>query len=463
MNLDLMHVQSWQEVIDMVGRAAAAAKPGDWIIGRGWHQEKWDAVPDGAVEGFPTHDRLSDVSPDNPVLLTHASGHAAFANRKAMEVSGVSASSPDPVGGEILRDESGQPTGIFRERAAGLITGPPAPTRRERMARLDRAIDLAVAECLENGVTSFQDAGSSFPIVDQLINRAKAGTLDVRLWIMIREPTKRLSDHLGDYAVRRVGNNTVTVGGLKRSIDGALGSRGAWLLEPYSDSPGSTGLATASVADVTAVGRLAIEHDLQLCVHAIGDRANREVLDIVEKLTKENPGVASARWRIEHAQHLHPDDIPRFAKLGVIASMQGVHCTSDAPWVVPRLGEQRAAEGAYVWRDLMKSGAVVTNGTDAPVEDIDPIASFHASVTRRTADGSVFYPAQRMRRMEALQSYTINAAYSAFEEDIKGTLTPGKLADVVILSHDILKVPDASIRDAKVVMTIVDGKVRYER
>jgi predicted amidohydrolase YtcJ len=462
MNLDLMNVRSWHEVIDMAAAAVQAAKPGDWIIGRGWHQEKWDSVPPGAVEGFPTHDRLSDVSPDNPVLLTHASGHASFANRKAMDMSGVSGSTADPEGGEILRDTNGQPTGIFVERASGLIAGPPPTTRRDRMARLDRAIDLATAECLENGVTSFQDAGTTFPVLDQLLERAQTRTLGVRLWMMIREPTERLRVNLPQYRYRRVNANMFTIGGLKRSIDGALGSRGAWLLEPYSDSPDSTGLATATVEDVTAVGRLAYEYRLQLCVHAIGDRANREVLDIVERLTEAYPQVEARRWRIEHAQHLHPDDIPRFAELGVIASMQGVHCTSDAPWVEPRLGAARASEGAYVWRSLLDSGAIVTNGTDAPVEDVDPLASFHSTVTRRTADGSVFYPEQRLNRMEALETYTINAAYAAFEDDIKGSLKPGKLADIVILSKDILQVPEEEILQTKVVRTILAGNVVYE-
>ncbi|MFT4842241.1 MAG: putative amidohydrolase YtcJ, partial [Candidatus Azotimanducaceae bacterium] len=205
-----------------------------------------------------------------------------------------------------------------------------------------------------------------------------------------------------------------------------------------------------------------LRHGFQVCVHAIGDRANREVLDVYEKVWANQPSGPALRWRIEHAQHLHPDDIPRFGQMGVIASMQGVHCTSDAPYVLPRLGERRAEDGAYVWQKLLKSGAVVTNGSDAPVEDVDPIASYYASVTRKGKSGVAFYPDQAMSRMEALYSYTMACAYAAFEEDTKGSLTPGKLADIAILSKDILTVPEAEILDTQVLYTIVGGKVVYD-
>jgi hypothetical protein len=257
------------------------------------------------------------------------------------------------------------------------------------------------------------------------------------------------------------GNDFLTVRSIKRQIDGALGSHGAWLLAPYEDLTTSAGLNLEEPDDIEGTARVAIQHGFQVNTHAIGDRANRVVLDIYERVFADNPDRTDLRWRIEHAQHLHPDDIPRFGRLGVIASMQGVHCTSDAPWVPVRLGARRAEEGAYVWQKLMQSGAVVTNGTDAPVEDVDPIASFYATVTRRTRDGVVFYGAQTMSRLEALESYTLRNAFAAFEEADKGSLAPGKLADVVVLSRDILTVPDEEIRDAKVVMTIIGGKVVY--
>ena len=260
-----------------------------------------------------------------------------------------------------------------------------------------------------------------------------------------------------------------TVRSIKQVVDGALGSHGAWLLAPYEDMPTSSGLNTAAVEDVTGTAEIAMANGFQLNVHAIGDRANREVLDLFEKTFTDHADQEDLRWRIEHAQHLSLDDIPRFAGLGVIASMQGIHCTSDAPWVYKRLGAQRAEEGAYVWQKLWQSGAIVTNGTDAPVEDVDPIASFYATVSRKLttddalADDSVFFADQRLTREQALQSYTLNNAHAAFEENLKGSLTPGKLADVVILSKDIMTIPEDEIPTAEVLYTIVGGKVMYER
>jgi predicted amidohydrolase YtcJ len=259
------------------------------------------------------------------------------------------------------------------------------------------------------------------------------------------------------------GNKRLTVRAIKHSIDGALGSRGAWLLAPYADLPSSVGLNTTPVDTIRTTAELAMQHDYQLCVHAIGDRANRETLDLFEQTFKSHPDRKDVRWRVEHAQHLAAADVPRFGRLGVIASMQGVHCTSDAPFVLARLGPQRAEEGAYVWQKLMKSGAVISNGTDAPVEDVDPIASFHATVTRTLADGTLFHGDQRMSRLEALRSYTLNGAYAAFEERDKGSIAPGKLADLVVLSKDILAIPEEEIPSARVTRTIIGGKVVFER
>jgi len=462
MSLDLTRARSWQEIVDIVAEAVQHTPPHEWIIGRGWHQEKWDAPPPDGVEGFPIHDELSAVSPDNPVLLTHASGHACCANGRAMELANISGSTPDPPGGEILRDAGGQPIGVFRETAASLVSRV-MTSRVSPEALRRRAIALATSECLAKGVTSFQDAGSTFAGIDTMRALADDGALGVRLWVMIRESNDVLRERVSDYrGIRRHGGGMLTVGGVKRSIDGALGSRGAWLLEPYTDSPESKGLETASVESVTESARLALANDLQFCVHAIGDRANREVLDICERVLAGVPDGKDRRWRIEHAQHLHPDDIPRFAELGVIASMQGVHCTSDAPWVIARLGADRARDGAYVWQKLKRSGAIVSNGTDTPVEDVNPIACYDATVTRRLADGTQFYPDQCMTRMEALESYTIDAAYAAFEEDMKGSLTPGKYADIVVLSQDLLTVPDNRIRETEVLLTIVGGKIAHD-
>jgi predicted amidohydrolase YtcJ len=466
LNLNLMKTTSWEEIVNIVAKAASTAKPGQWIYGRGWHQEKWTSQPQPNVEGFPVHEALSKVSPNNPVLLTHASGHASFANAKAMELSGITGKTPDPPGGDFLKDANGNPTGLFRETASRLIrsgTGEPRRTDEETAARARRILELASAEVVSKGITSFQDAGSSFADVDLAKQMIDEGKMNVRLWLMLRVGNDDLAANLAKYKTIDYGNGFLTVRAIKKSIDGALGPRGAWLLEPYSDKPGDTGRNTATVEDVRETARLAMQHGYQLCVHAIGDRANRETLNIFEEAFKANLDKKEVRWRVEHAQHLHPSDIPRFGTLGVIASMEGVHCTSDAPYVLARLGPKRAEEGAYVWQKLMKSGAVVTNGTDAPVEDVDPIASYYATVSRKLTDGSVFYPDQRMSRMEALKSYTINGAFAAFEEGSKGSLKAGKYADIVVLSKDILTVPETEIPTAQVSYTIVGGKVRYKR
>ena len=463
LQLNLMRAGSWDEIVGMVADAAKKAKPGQWIYGRGWHQEKWKSVPEPNVEGFPTHESLSRVSPDNPVLLTHASGHASFANAKAMQLSDVDGATPNPPGGDFLKDGSGKPTGMFRETASRLIrtgTGEPDPTPAEAAARARRILELASAEVVSKGITSFQDAGSSLADVDLMKTMIDEGKISNRLWVMLRANNEALAANLAQYKTIDYGGGFLTVRAIKKAIDGALGPRGAWLLEPYADKPGDTGRNTTPVGEIAETARLALQHGYQLCVHAIGDRANRETLDIFEQAFKGRDG-HTLRWRVEHAQHINASDIPRFGKLGVIASMQGVHCTSDAPYVLARLGPKRAEEGAYVWQKLMQSGALVTNGTDAPVEDVSPIASYYATVSRKLSDGAVFYPDQRMSRIEALKSYTINAAHAAFEEESKGTLKVGKYADVVVLSKDILTVPETDIPSTEIRYTIVGGTVKY--
>jgi predicted amidohydrolase YtcJ len=457
MQLDLTRAQTWDEIVAMVATAVEEAEPGEWIFGRGWHQEKWDRVPEPSVDGLPIHHSLSEVSPDNPVQLTHASGHATIVNAKAMELAGISAATPDPEGGEIVRDNNGQPIGTLRENAENLVGRVQEQTPNEATRR--RMVELAGEECLSKGITSFFDAGVSYHAIDLFKQMAAEGELPVRLWVAVSEPNDQLEARLGEYT--GIDEPFLTVGGIKRLIDGALGAHGGWLLEPYSDLPESTGLNTYPVDDLAETARLAVNHRLQLCVHAIGDRANRETLDVYEQAFLQNPERSDFRWRIEHAQHLHPDDIPRFAELGVIASMQPTHCTSDGPWVPRRLGEERARAGAYMWRRLLDSGAVICTGTDAPVEDVDPIATFHAAVTRQMGNGERFYPEQAMKRQEALRTATLDGAYAIFQESRKGSLEVGKLADITILSKDILSVPEDEIRDTEVLYTIVGGKVQY--
>jgi predicted amidohydrolase YtcJ len=472
MMLDLRGAKNWDEIVAMVAAAARQAKPGTWILGSGFHQAKWDRTPEPNVRGFPVNESLSRVSPRNPVWLTHASGHAGFANAEALRLAGVDKNTPDPAGGEILRDAHGDATGLLNEGAQVLAERaldayrakrPPAETEAE----IRQQIKLAERESLSKGITTFEDAGSPLATVDLFRKMAEQGELGLRLWVMLRGPQAELAANLRRYYMIGVGGDHLTVRAIKEYMDGALGSRGAWLLAPYTDlpedAPNRSGMNVEQPQYIKKTAELAIENGFQLCTHAIGDRANREVLDLYETVFREHPDKTNLRWRIEHAQHLDPADIPRFGKLGVIAAMQGIHCTSDGPFVIARLGRERAEAGAYVWQKLMKSGAVVANGTDTPVEDVDPIQCYYASVSRRLKDGTVFFPDQRMSRMEALRSYTINNAYAAFEEGSKGSLKIGKLADVTVLSGDIMKLPEAQIQSAKVDFTIVGGKVMYQR
>jgi predicted amidohydrolase YtcJ len=469
-NLKLATARNYDDIVRMVGEAAKKAKPGEWILGRGWHQEKWSPPPSPNVEGFPLHDALSRVSPNNPVWLTHASGHAGFANALAMKMAEVTRTTPDPAGGKILKDKEGNPIGLFNERAQSLVAAALARDRATRTppqieADLRQVIELAAQESLSKGLTTVSDAGSPPSTIEVMKKVVDERKLPLRVWMMIREAPDRLASDLPKYRTVNYGDKRFTVRAIKRAVDGALGSRGAWMLEPYADLPSTSGLNTDSLDDIRQTAELAITYDYQVAVHAIGDRGNREVLNIYEQTFSrhpEKPG-RERRWRIEHAQHLDAADIPRFGTLGVIASMEGIHCTSDAPYVLARLGPARAEEGAYVWQKLMKTGAVVANGTDAPVEDIDPVASFYASVARKVKDGSVFYPAQRMSRMEALRSYTINAAYADFDEDIKGSLRPGKLADITVFSKDIMTIPEDQIPSTEVLYTVVGGTVQYMR
>ncbi len=466
-HLNLLRAQSWDEIVNAVAEKVKTAKPGEWIIGRGWHQEKWTTPLEQQVLGYPYHDKLSEISPDNPVMLRHASGHGLFANAKAMQLAGITKETPNPAGGEIVRDASGEAIGVFEERAMRLVNEVyqeylDGLSESEKKEEWLRAVKLAQAECLSKGITSFQDAGASKQEVQWYKELAEAGQFDLRLWAMIRHAYPDIKDKLDDLPIINAGNYYFTCRAIKSEVDGALGAFGAWLLRSYDDKREFVGQNTTPTSNVKNISELAIQKNLQLCVHAIGDRANREVLNIMEEVFRKHPTKKDLRWRIEHAQHLDPEDIPRFGKLGVIASMQGIHCTSDAPFVIKRLGEQRAREGAYPWRSLLDAGAVVTNGTDAPVEDVSALESFYASVTRRRPDtGLVFFPEQCMTREEAVYSYTMACAYSAFEEPDKGSLQAGKLADMVVLSNDLLTCTDDDILKTTILMTIVGGKVKY--
>jgi len=468
-NLNFLHSKSWEDVVAKVKDKATGVKDGEWIVGRGWHQEKWDSIPLNNIFGYPIHFELSAASPNNPVILYHASGHSLYANKKAMQLANISKETADPVGGEIVRDKNGVAIGVFEERAMELIYN----KYQEYVNGLDTkksdsiwysAITLAENECLKHGITSFQDAGSRFDELDRYEKMAKDKKLNVRLWVMMREKAADIIGKSANYKRVDVGNGFYTCAAIKSEVDGALGSFGAWLIKPYSDKPHFTGHNTTDIYDVKKIAEEALNNGLQMCVHAIGDRANRVVLDIYENMIKSRPAGEDLRWRIEHAQHLNVDDIPRFAKYGIIASMQGIHCTSDAPFVVKRLGTERAQTGAYAWRSLLDNGVVIANGTDAPVEEVDPIKSFYASVTRKREDtGFEFFKEQAMTRKEAIQSYTLGNAFAAKEDKWKGSIRKGKVADIVILSQDLNKCTDQEILTTKVRYTIVDGKVKYKQ
>jgi predicted amidohydrolase YtcJ len=469
LDLDLMNTTSYQQIVDAVAEKVKAAQPGEWITGRGWHQSKWDSMPGETVKGFQTHDLLSSVSPDNPVYLRHASGHAGFANAKAMEISGLQLIPKEGVdqleieGGEVIRDDLGRPTGIFNERAQTLITRHIPENTPERNAK---AFELAVAACHRDGITGFHDAGIGRETISLYEQMKAAGKMQVRLYTMLTGWDPDLLQEWYQKGPFVDPDHLLTIRSVKLNCDGALGSRGAWLLEPYSDRPGHYGHETLPMEFVKETSLNGLRYGFQVCSHAIGDRANREILDRYEAAFKELPDqTGDHRFRIEHAQHLHPEDIPRFAQLGVIPAMQAIHLSSDRPWAIDRLGEKRIVEGAYMWQALLQSGIPIVNGTDVPVEPLDPIASLYASFTRKTLKGTPeggYEPTQRMTREQALKSYTLDAAYGAFEEDLKGSISVGKLADFTIYNQDLMTVPEEEFLDTKVVMTIFGGKVVYQ-
>ena len=466
--LDLSEATNWDGVIALVAEAAEKARPGEWIIGRGWHQEKWDPVPEENSEGYPYHTVLSSATPYNPVLLTHASGHALFTNKYTMDIAKIDGSTKNPRGGRIVRDSTKTILGVFEEEAMGLIYSEYQKhlknrTEREINEHREKVVQLAINECLKYGITSFQDAGSSFEEIDFFKEQVDSGRIPIRLNLMISASNKELEKRIADYKILNYGNNHLTVRAIKKYIDGALGSRGAWMLSDYSDLPGHTGLNVTPISNLRKTAKIAIDNGFQMCTHAIGDKGNREILNVYEKEFKQNPDKTDLRWRVEHAQHLTRNEIPRFAKLKVIAAMQGIHATSDAIFVRKRLGRERAKRTSYVWRKLIDSGALICNGTDAPVESVNTIKNYFATVTRQLPNGETFFPDEKMTRMEALESYTINGAYAAFQDDKLGSLEIGKLADITVLSNDIINIPNEELPRTKVNMTIVGGKILYTK
>jgi predicted amidohydrolase YtcJ len=453
--VDLVGTRSYDDVIARVVERAKTARPGEWIRGRGWDQNDW------ADTRFPTHQALSRAVPNNPVYLTRVDGHAALVNAKALELAQVTAATPDPAGGRFIRDSAGTPTGVLIDGAQGVVGRViPAASRAELQAQTLAAI----TELNRWGLTGIHDAGVDAEGIAVYEGLAREGRYSLRNYVMIRDNDSTLDAFMRRGPQNALYDGRLWIRAIKLSADGALGSRGAALLEPYSDDPGNTGLITTPLERVKSVAVRALRAGFQLNVHAIGDRANRLVLDQFEAALREVP-VADHRFRIEHAQILHHQDIPRFAQLDVIPSMQGSHQTSDMYWVPNRLGWARAV-GAYAWRSLLNTGVVIPNGSDLPVEPSNPLISFHSFITREDADNfppGGWFPEQRTTRQEALWSMTLWPAYASFMENESGTLTAGKFADFVVLDRDIMTVAPEEILKTSVVMTVLGGKAVYRR
>jgi predicted amidohydrolase YtcJ len=454
-NVQLAGSKSYDEVIARVVDRAKTAKPGEWIQGRGWDQNLW------SDKKFPTHDALSRAVPNHPVVLTRIDGHAVLANAMAMKAAGVTAATHDPDGGRIERASGGAPAGVFVDNAMGLIR---RAIPNETRAQTRDEILAAIAEANKWGLIGIHDAGASERTIDIYESLAREGRYNLRNYVMVAGDSADVKHYFGVGPRSALYDGHIWVRSIKLYADGALGSRGAALLAPYSDDHANSGLLVTPPAEIQRIATGALRRGFQVGVHAIGDRGNRIVLDAFDAAMRTVP-VADHRFRVEHAQVISLQDIPRFAQMGVIPSMQASHQTSDMRWAETRVGPERI-KGAYAWRSLLSSGVVIPNGSDFPVEEVNPLISFHSAVSRQDATNwppGGWYPEQRMTRDEALRAMTIWPAYAGFQEKIMGSITPGKYADFVILDRDIMTVPVAEILQTNVMSTWIGGKLVYER
>lgn len=467
--LDLSGLSGWNEVLEKTKKYTQSLADTGWVIGKGWHPNDWSNLPEQTIEGYPVNKSLSNLFPDRPVVLQHSSYHALIANEKAMEIAGIDESTLDPEGGRILRDNQGVATGILEENAMGRVMGAyrawkNKQTPEEQSELLNQYLDSASQRCLSYGITTFVDAGISVADFHHYRKYQKSSGLDLRIWAMASGQSL-LSGGFGGQLPYVSTDQRFFIRAVKAFVDGALGSNGAWMKESYVDQPSWKGQNVTDLEVLKTIGQQCIEQGLQYCVHAIGDRGNHEVLNIYEQLFNENDQDGKAlRWRIEHAQIVRPKEIQRFYNLGVIPSMQGIHCPSDAIMVVPKIGEDLARKGAYAWRSFLTSGSVIANGTDAPVESVNPFENLYASVTRTKKPGDVaFFPAQVMNREEAIRSLTIWNAYACQLDDQTGSLEVGKWADFIRLDTDLMKCEADEILHAKVNQTYVAGEKVYDR
>lgn len=455
--LPLRGTSSYDQIVEMVRARTATARPGEWIQGRSWDQNDW------AVTDWPTHQKLTEAAPNNPVYLTRVDGHAALVNKAALDAAGITRATADPVGGRLIRDVDGEPAGVLIDNAQALVSAKIPSISAEQ---LEDQILLADAETRRLGLTSVHDAGTNPVTVAAYKRLIDNGKLKTRLYVMLRGPMSMLEPELKKGPIINYGNHRLSVRAIKIGADGALGSRGAALLEPYTDEPSTSGFMTTTPEEIYAQTLAASRAGFQTCIHAIGDRANRVTFDVFERVQKEVSGARDLRMRNEHAQILDQAEIPRFATLSVIASMQATHATSDMPWVPARIGPDRTQEGAYVWQRLIESGVVLANGSDFPVEEPNPMLGFYAAITRQDPDGQPpggWMPAERLSRDEMLKSFTWNAAYASHSEKDLGSLEVGKLADMVVLDKNVMTVEPREILSAQPVVTIIGGEVVYEK
>jgi hypothetical protein len=444
-SIDLRNVPSVAEVAELVRKEAARRPPGEWIHARNWDQTNWGGQ-------FPTAQDLAAAAPNHPVYLTRVDGHAAWVNPKALEIAGITAATPDPPGGKILKNASGAPTGILIDRAQGLVARKIPPSGKEATRR---KLARAAQECARLGLTTVHDAGVVAQALEAYRDLIAHHELPVRVYAMIGGAGQLWREFLARGP--EIGDR-LTVRSIKLMADGALGSRGAALIEPYSDDPANRGLLMLSPQDIERIAREAVKHGFQVNTHAIGDRANRTVL---EGYAAVLGGKNDRRFRIEHSQVIAPQDFELFARYSILASMQATHATSDMRWAEARLGPERV-KGAYAWRRFLSLGVAVPNGSDFPVEEPNPLYGFYSAITRQDRQGNPkegWFPDQRMTRDEALKSWTLAGAHAAFEENQKGSLTPGKLADLVMLSQDIMRIPPAEILKTRVTLTVLGGEI----
>jgi predicted amidohydrolase YtcJ len=456
--VDAVGTTSAEEAAARVREAARSARPGEWIRGRGWDQNDWP------VKEFPSSRLLDEAAPRNPVVLGRICGHAIWVNSRALEIAGVTRETPDPPGGRIVRDPAGFPTGILVDNAEELVESKiPAPDRRQTREAILRALD----RCLDRGLTGVHDAGISLEEAAIYRELAGAGELPIRIYAMLGGTSAMLGgtstvleDYFAEPPLVGAGGGFLTIRAIKLGIDGALGSRGAALMEPYADDPGNRGLITYPEEEIRALALRATAEGYQVCVHAIGDRGNKLTLDAFEAALRAG-SQGDHRFRVEHAQALRPEEIRRFAASGIIASMQPTHCTSDMPWAEERLGPRRI-RGAYAWRQILDTGAILAAGSDFPVESENPFLGIYAAVTRQDAEGNPpggWHPGEKMTPEEALRAFTLGAAYASFDEGTLGSVSAGKKADLVILSGNPLAVRVSDLLEMRPEAVILDGRV----